>query len=39
MIRILLEGYVFAKNEGAKKMYAKYLSYANPYLFEDQKNG
>lgn len=30
--RILLEGYVFAKSQGAKDMYVHYLHLTNPYL-------
>jgi len=33
--REMLVGYMCAKSDEAKKMYARYLSFVNPYLFEE----
>jgi hypothetical protein len=35
--RMMLIGYMTTRSEGGKKMYARYLSFVNPYLFEEQK--
>ena len=35
--RYFLDGYMAARTEAAKKMYARYLSYINPFLFEEKR--
>ena len=35
--REMLSGYMCARTDEAKKMYSRYLSYMNPFLFEELK--
>ncbi len=38
IIRAMLDGYMGARSEEARKMYARYLSFVSPFLFEEYKN-
>ena len=37
LMRLMLDGYMGSRSEDGKKMYSRYLSFINPYLFEEMK--